>query len=225
MSMTRRLQLVHLVLLLIGIVGFAVASGDLLVGGFYFHIAGIRVSSWEAYKPFRIGMLAIIAALWLHDRSSDADHTSWQHLPKWATWIAAGVAASSLAVAIHYGIFAAGGADAYGYVSQAAAWATGRISIPDPLASLVSSIGPARVPLGYLPAPTPGTIVPIYAPGLPLMMALAAIFGGANAVYYVVPIMGGIAVWCTYQLGARADRPLTGMIAALLLAFSPIFVF
>jgi hypothetical protein len=58
-----------------------------------------------------------------------------------------------------------------------------------------------------------------------MAMAVALKLGGVMAVYYVVPLLGALAVWLTYQLGARVDRPVTGMIAAILLAFSPIFMF
>ena len=124
------------------------------VGGFYFIVLGIRVSSWEAYKPFRIGMVAMIAAFWLNDRISAPDRTSWRMLPRWAPWIAAGIAVASVAIAIRFGIFAAGGADSYGYVSQASLWAEGRLVVPDPLAEVESVLGPAVAPLGYLRART-----------------------------------------------------------------------
>ena len=38
-------------------------------------------------------------------------------------------------------------------------------------------------------------------------------------------MLGGLAVWLTYVLGARVNGPITGMIAAVLFAFSPLFVF
>jgi hypothetical protein len=222
MTTTRTIQLV---LVAIGVGGLAVALWDVSMGGFYFNVRGIRVSSWEAYKPFRIGMLAIIAALWLKDRTAAPDQTSWRMLLRWAPWIAAGVVVASVAIAIRFGIFAAGGADAYGYVSQASLWAQGRLVAPDPLAAVEPVLGPAAPPLGYRLAPNPGAIVPIYPPGLPLAMALALKIAGPSAVYYVVPILGGLAVWLTYVLGARVDGPITGMIAAVLFAFSPLFIF
>ena len=216
---------IQLVLVAVGLGGLAVALWDVSMGGFYFTVLGVRVSSWEAYKPFRIGMLAMIAAFWLHDRAAAPEETSWRILPRWAPWIAAGVAIASVAMAIRFGIFAAGGADGYGYVSQASLWAQGRLVVPDPLAAVEPVLGPAVAPLGYLRARTPGAIVPTYPPGLPLAMALALKIAGPSAVYYVVPILGGIAVWLTYVLGARVDGPITGLVAAALFAFSPLFVF
>src|ERR1700738_174311 len=156
MRATRRIQIA---LVTLGLGSLAVALWDVTMGGFYFTVGGIRVSSWEAYKPFRLGMVAMVAAFWLNDRAAETDKTTWHALPRWAPWIAAGAAIVSVAVAIRFGIFAAGGADAYGYVSQAQLWAAGRLIVPDPLASLQPALGRATVPLGYTLAKTPGAIV------------------------------------------------------------------
>ena len=42
---------------------FAVAIYDVVTGGFHFTVAGIRISSIEAYKPFRNGIICACAAL------------------------------------------------------------------------------------------------------------------------------------------------------------------
>jgi hypothetical protein len=209
----------------LGLGGLAIALWDVSAGGFHFNVLGIRVSSWEAYKPFRIGILATTAAFWLHDRAVEPDRTSWRLLHRWAPWIAGGIVAASVAVAIHFGIFVAGGADGYGYVSEASLWAQGQLVVADPLADVEPTLGPAVAPLGYRLAPAPGAIVPIYAPGLPIAMAIAMKLAGPSAVYYVVPLLGGLVVWLTYVLGARVHGPLTGLIAALLFASSPLFMF
>ena len=212
-------------LIAIGLPLLALALWDAAKGGFYYTPFGIRLSSQQAQRPFLLGAIAMIAAFWIHERTAQPDATSWQTSNRWAPWIAASVAIASVAAGVHFGIFAAGGADAYGYVSQAALWASGDLAAPDPLAALEARLGPAVAPLGYQLARVPGAIVPIYSPGLPLAMALASTIGGPSGVYYVVPMLGGLAVWLTYLIGARVDRPMTGMIAAVLLAFSPIFVF
>ena len=74
---------------------------------------------------------------------------SWNVIVRWARWIAFALAIASMALAVRYGIFAAGGADAYGYVSQAELFAAGHLSTPDPLASVAAIVGPAAAPLGY----------------------------------------------------------------------------
>jgi hypothetical protein len=56
-------------------------------------------------------------------------------------------------------------------------------------------------------------------------MALAQTIGGPSAVYLVVPLFGGLAVWLTYMLGVRLADARAGLLAAILVAFSPIFLF
>jgi hypothetical protein len=216
---------VRIALAIVAVAAFSVVLWDLFAGGFYVRVLGVRLSSWETYKPFRIGMLATALSIWLHDRASPPADTSWMKLARWGPWIAGGAAIASVAIAARWGIFAAGGADAYGYVSQAALWADGHLSARDPLAAIAPLVGPSAAPLGYQIAATPGSIVPTYPPGLPLAMAMAQIIGGPSAVYLVVPLFGGLAVWLTYMLGVRIADARAGLLAALLVAFSPIFLF
>src|SRR5262245_39138023 len=103
-------------------ISFGVAIYDLITGGFHFTIAGVRVSSFEVYKPFRNGIACACAALWLHDRRA-ADSTWWNRIAHWSAPLAAGAAAISVCIAVRFGIFVAGGSDAYGYVSEAVLWA------------------------------------------------------------------------------------------------------
>jgi len=121
----------------------------------------------------------------------------------------------------------AGGADAYGYVSQAALWRAGTLHVdhafaldppwPTPLWTFA--------PLGYRPALNGTDLVPIYAPGLPLLMAAAQTVAGHCAAFWVVPILGGVLVLATYGLGVRLGRPVDGVAAAALVATSPAFLF
>lgn len=209
----------------VGGVAFAVVFWDMAFGGFYFRVLGVRVSSWEVYKPFRIGMIAIVAAMAAHDWMAEPGQTSWKAIGRWSGWIAGAIALASVAVAIHWGIGAAGGADAYGYVSQSALWAEGHLSARDPLAAIAPLVGPAAAPLGYEMAATPGAIVPIYPAGLPILMAIAIRIGGPSAAYLVVPLSAGLAVWLTYLLASRIADGRAGLIAAILVAFTPIFLF
>jgi hypothetical protein len=202
---------------------FAIALWDLASDGFYFRVFGIRVSSWEAHKPFLHAVTAGSLALWLRDR--DADVASWRSMPRWSRRGAAIAAAASIFIAVHFGIFAAAAADAYGYVSQAALWASRHLTVPEPLARMVPTLGGSVAPLGYRLATTPGSIVPTYASGFPLLMALASAIAGPSAVYYVVPVCSGMLVWLTYLLADRIAGPRTAIIAALLVACSPIVLF
>jgi len=122
----------------------------------------------------------------------------------------------------------AGDGDAFGYVSQSAMLAKGELrieqqfqrSMPWPYAEW------SFAPAGYRPAADDrGFIVPTYPPGLPLVMAAFRRVAGAGAVFFVVPLMGALCVLMTGALGRRVHSPLAGVIAALVLASSPSFLF
>jgi hypothetical protein len=137
------------------------------------------------------------------------------------------VAVAVVIVGLLRGNTAVGGADVYGYVSQAHLWASGRLSIEQPFVNEVpwSFAADALTPLGYRLAPhRPAALVPTYSPGLPMVMAIFERLGGRGAVFYVVPMLGGLAVWATYLMGASLAGRTVGLSAALLLATSPTFL-
>ena len=86
------------------------------------------------------------------------------------------LAAAAAGVGVGYGTYAAAGADASGYISQAALLSSGRLAFDEPLAT---ELGPgvestwAVAPLGYRPGLSAGEVVPTYPPGLPFVMAVA----------------------------------------------------
>ncbi len=202
-----------------------VASWDIFTDGFYFRVFGIRLSSWDASKPFRIATLATVVAVWLHDRDADPRKASWNRLTGLAPWLAAAVTIACVVVTVHFRILSAGGADAYGYVSQAHLWASGQLTARDPLAALTPVLRDAVVPLGYERAREPGWLAPTYSPGLPMLMAVALRLVGPSSVYLVVPLLAGAAVWLTYALARRTADDRTALMASALLAFSPMFLF
>lgn len=128
------------------------------------------------------------------------------------------------------GSFTAGGADAYGHVSQAELWASGRLIVEQPIGREMRwpNVAATLSPLGYRPHYDPARatdLVPIYSPGAPLVMAAFQLVGGRSAVYLVVPLLGGLAVWATYVMGRRlSGSELVGASAATLLAVSPSFL-
>lgn len=136
--------------------------------------------------------------------------------------IASGVAA------VRYGSSVAGGADSYGYVSQADLWVQRQLRMHEPLVREVPwpSADWTLSPLGYRPAfERNGDIVPIYPPGLPLTMAVFRVLGGSRAPFLVVPVLGALGICLTYWLGARVSGPSSGLLAAAWLATSPTFLF
>ena len=122
----------------------------------------------------------------------------------------------------------AGGADAYGYVSQADLWLAGDLVIKQPWVAEVPwpNAEWSFSPLGYRPAEPRGqwAIVPTYSPGLPLLLAGAKLLGGQCALFAVVPLLTGLGVLVTYGIGKRLVSPWGGVIAAWLVAASPIVI-
>lgn len=130
-----------------------------------------------------------------------------------------------LVVTLTWHVPNSGGADSYGYVSQADLWLSGNLKVSQPFVDLVP--WPNAVwtfsPLGYRPLPD-GTIVPTYSPGLPLLMAGAKAVAGHCAAFWVTPICGAILVLTTYGIGKRLGSGAVGLIGAWLLATSPTFL-
>ena len=108
------------------------------------------------------------------------------------------LAAGMLALAVLYagvrwGALVAGGSDSYGYVSQAGYWQRGSVVVQEDVIRPSPWPGAALTwaPLGYRPYPNrPDAIVPLYAPGLPLLMALCQLIAGYCGAFLVVPLCG-----------------------------------
>jgi hypothetical protein len=144
------------------------------------------------------------------------------------------VLAGALALVIAYaglrwGVLVAGGSDSYGYVSQAGLWRRGSLIVhqdvvrptPWPFAA------ETWTPLGYRPSPhARDGYVPLYAPGLPLLMAAAQALGGFCAAFAVVPLCGALTIWLTFVLGRRLfESPAIALGGAVLVAVSPVFLY
>lgn len=131
----------------------------------------------------------------------------------------------SAAAALIFGTYVPGGADSYGYVSQAELLARGRLTdvVPTSPSFTWRDVGPTLTPLGFVPRGA-GVIAPQYPPGLPLLMApLARI--DRTAVFLLVPCCAAIAVWVCWGFGRALGDPLAGALAAALLAVSPTFLY
>ena len=148
-------------------------------------------------------------------------------LERGAAALAAAAALAIVVLGLVEGALVAAGADSYGYVSQAHLWSTGKLLVEPPLYDHVSPTLPrhALAPLGYLFSGRHQALVPAYAPGLPMQMALFERMAGRQAVFWVVPLAGGLAVWSTFLLGRSAAGALGGVLAAAWLATSPAFLF
>src|SRR6266850_7984022 len=139
------------------------------------------------------------------------------------------VAVLAGAASVHFGSTVVGGADSYGYLSQAGLWQQRELLIRGDI--IRQSPWPLAIetwaPLGYRPAAGRiDAVAPLYPPGLPLVMALfQRVFGYCGA-FFIVPIATAAVVALTFVLGLRMfDRPAPAFWAALLVAASPAFLF
>ena len=119
-----------------------------------------------------------------------------------------------------------GGSDAYGYVNQAYDWAERVLPGPVPVSEVLPFEMSDRLqaPLGYREGRQPQTLVPTYAPGLPLVMAVALLFGPCGP-FVVVPVFAALFVWFTFRLGTRTAGRVIGLVAAFVLSVSPVVLY
>ena len=185
----------------------------------------------HAHDPWRaLGGAALLLAAWaVLDRAAVAAVLERPTVAagRLAPWLAAAASVAATAMAIRYGAFVAGGADSYGYLSEAYGWVRGPLPRPlhVPLELPTPSSDWLQTPLGYWPGTAPHTIVPSYPPGLPWLMALAILVAGPIGPYLIVPLSAGLFVWASYVLARRTAGPIAGAAAALLAATSPVASF
>jgi hypothetical protein len=203
---------------------WAVVDG--VTGGFAVGTSWFRVSSHSALRPFLAAVIlaGIYAARYRRHWRTDAGVLAG--LP-WPRIIAGVCTAAAFVIGVEWGTFIGGGPDASGYVSQADKWVKGDVTAPVPEwaqhARWENAVG-SSAPVGYIPDPQKKRFVPVYSPGFPLVMALFERIGGRDAVFYVVPLFGSLAVWATYLLGRRLGGSWAGAIAAVLMLASPPFL-
>jgi hypothetical protein len=200
-------------------------------GGFITTIAGLRIRSNNPQRVLIFTAVALAGYFMLGGvipvaRLAAATRRSARAGAAHPAAVAVLLAISSTVVAIAGSTRMAGGADAYGYVSQAELWLHGNLRVPQPWVADVPWPDAmwTFTPLGYRPFEGQGepAIVPTYSPGLPILLALAKRIGGQCAMFGVVPILAGLTVLATYGIGRRLHSPAAGLIAAWLVATSPV---
>ena len=209
----------------------AVAAYALVVawtGGFDARLAGVRIRSRQWERPALIAVAGSAWLLYLVRRRTAVVLVRVWHVTDGARGasVMAGLAAAwTLVAGLHFGTFASGGSDSYGYAGQARLLLDGRLTDTIPMRPGFAwpDARATLIPLGFTAGGSPGVIVPKYPPGLPLMMVpLAAI--SERAIYVLVPLFGALAVWLTYRLGTELGDPLAGGVAAIVLSTSPTFL-
>src|SRR5258706_8638610 len=226
--------IVRRTLYVLAILALAWSLIALATGGLGWMIGPLRFSSRQPLRPALVGVIAALCYAWRFPREEMDEDGRWllRRLRRPLVMAPPLIVLLGVFVGVRYGSFAAAGSDSYGYVSQATLWRHGDLHIRQPWVEQMS--WPQRdrsfAPLGYRPLSTgtgdaDGTIVPTYAPGLPMAMAVFLAVFGANGPFYVVPVLGALALWVTYLLGVEITRsPAVGACAAFLLLCSPVFL-
>ena len=200
-----------------------------ITGGAGGRLLGVAIASRDPVRPLLSGFAAAIVYGWAFRRNFSED-TAWSEALGRTVLapLSVTLAVATFALGIAWGTFVASGADSYGYVSQANLWLSGQLRMPQTWVGDFPwpDVDWTFSPLGYRPATIPHAIVPAYASGLPLLMAAAQGFAGPSGSFYVVPLLGAVAVWLTYKLGRDwTNRHAVGALAAVLLAVSPTFLY
>ena len=211
-------------------------------GGLDATLLGVRVTSNDPFRPLVLAAISFLVYIRAGGRLTPPEGAAGDY---WRRVVAAVASphrlAATLALAVvftgwFYGTKAVGGADTYGYLSQSDRWADGTLKISQPFAGDVPwpRGNWTFVPVGsYRPLDTfhkvpdedRWTMVPVYPPGLPMLLAAAGAIGGFQAKFLVVPLLAGLLVMATYGIGVRLASPTAALIGAWLVATSPALLF
>jgi hypothetical protein len=191
---------------------------------FDYRLGFLRLTARNPSRSVAVAVLAVGLYLLLYGRALWRARQDW--LTKYGRMAGGLLSVAALAVALRWATYAATWADPSGYVSQADLWLQGNLRIAQGWAGQFDwpRVDWVFAPLGYRPGTEPHTIVPTYAAGVPLLMALAKVLLGARGPYIVVPVLGALGVGLTHRLGRRLLGEAEGLVAAALLATSPVFL-
>lgn len=214
-------------LMALAIVGLSLALMAMFGAGLSVSVAGVRISVRTTLRPVAIAVLAGIVAVRRSELRGRQLESFWAATQRHSTGVAVCLVLFVFTVAIRMSLFEAGASDQYGYVSQAALWARGDLTTSQPLAVIAPWPNATWTlsPLGYCPGHQAATIVPTYPAGLPLLMAAFMKLSGPFGAFLAVPIVGSFAVLLTFFLGKQVGGAVCGLLAAMLVASSPIFLY
>jgi hypothetical protein len=199
-------------------------------GGFAASVGGVRVSARSWRLSAAIAGAAGLVWLWSAARARavpadlEALAAGLEARGRQLTTILAGL---TIVAALVFSTYSASGADASGYLSQAAMWSHLAARLGDPLVNLpLWPLQPGdTVPLGWRPALERGWQVPTYAPGLPWLMAVPHAVAGTAGAVMVVIVSAGVAVAAVGALAGRLGGGTAALIASSLVATSPTFLY
>jgi hypothetical protein len=210
--------MIHIIVAVFAAFGALWALTIWIVGGFTIALWGITIQSHDPFRPLAIA--AIAAAAYVAMRGGPRHVRNVRRL---TTPLVILLALCPAMAGIARNSWTAGGADQYAYVSQADLWLQRNLTVPIPLAA--TAPWPEAVmtfmPHGFRPAVSGPALVPVTAPGLPLLMAGAKAIAGHCAMFLLTPLSGALLVWITFAIGRRLGSDGVGLAAAWLVATSP----
>jgi hypothetical protein len=224
----------QLVLRLLSFSCLIVAGYVIVTGGIDAVVLGVPVRAHGRMRAWLIGLALGVAGEMVATSPGTALHDMTQPPLLRRLWTMALRAVrittvlTPLALGLACGSFVAGGADSSGYVSEAAMFASGSLDIPlPPLAKTMPwpAVDLTLAPLGYKPGPRPDTRVPVYSPGLPLLMAAFTWIGDRSAIWLVVPLLSAVTVFAAGLIGRAIGGSTTMLVAPPLLLVSPTFLY
>ena len=202
--------------------GLVIVFGD----GFIIHTSLGTFSSRRPSRPFLAAAALVILVVASLRENVREDLRKLARIP-WPRVIATATPIAAFLIGVHYSAFLGAGPDSSGYVSQAHRWVKGDLRSPIPEWAARGTFGGAlwaAAPVGYTLAADRQSYVPVYSPGVPLIMSGFERAGGPDAVFYVVPLFGALLVWGAYLLGRQLADEWAGAIGAALMLVSPAFL-
>ena len=204
-----------------------VAAVIAITGGFVIDAGPLYLSAHRLLPPLVIAAAAYALAVRQgHTSFVAADAALSEFVHRHAIAIVIVLAAAAAGAGVAFGTYVAAASDPSAYLSQARLIAHGDLVVPVPLASRVSWPAPewAFAPLGYRPGLHAAELVPTYPPGLPLLMAVASFVAGENGPFLVGPFCAVLSVLGAYWLASRLHSRTAGVVAAALMASSPLLL-
>ena len=195
-------------------------------GGFHASISGLTISSRNPVRS-AVAAIALAIAAWALD-SAWAEALAQRVVravgPILLRFAVPSAALVLFVVGLVYTVRAAVAADAFGYLSQSVLWLRGDLTIGQSFAAEMPWPNAAWTftPLGYRPGEAQD-IVPTYAPGLPLLMAVAQRVSACGP-YWIAPAAGALLVLLTAAVGRRLFDARAAIAAAVMVAASPVVI-
>ena len=225
----RRERALKVLLLVAGILsawGVALAVSN----GVSFSLGPVRISSRDPSRPLLLGAAVALIYIWGRSRLGRSGRGESERDPhrRLLTWMGVSTAISVVLLGMLYGTEVAGGADPYGYISEAELLLAGHLRVTQPWVAGMPwpDADWTFAPIGFRPGTIPHTIVPLYPPGLPLLIAAWKAILPAQWPLLLIPCLGAVLIVSTFLLARDASgSSLAGLLASLFLASSPTVLF